>query len=310
MSELIEEKYYIEKVPIVRRNSFWRSLKLYLISESKLLFQGLKSAFADPVILIGRIFWPKSLDRAIRPQARWFDIKPKNPNGIAILLCHGFGATPEVYKKLAPVIADEGYYVRAIRISGHGTSPGHLATTSGADWLASVAWHYKETAKDYDRIFYLGHSLGGTLGLILTTIFPIEKIIVMCAPIKLNIPPAKFVRQASIVVKYWPRSKRRRNEIKNLGTAYYDVSPLYAIAGIFEVGKVLISRKHLLTTPVLYISAKYDARSLRDQPGIFKKYLDDTPTEFKMAENSRHTILEGPDMPQITEWIFDWYSNS
>ncbi|MFV2015775.1 MAG: alpha/beta hydrolase, partial [Candidatus Heimdallarchaeota archaeon] len=305
MTELLREEYQVEKVPVVIRNSLLKSWRLYLVNEGKLLFQGLKSAFADPIILLARTVWPKSRDKAIRPQARWFDIKPKNPNGIAILLCHGFGATPEVFKELAPVIANEGYYVRAIRISGHGTSPGHLATTSGADWLASVAWHYKETAKEYEQIYYLGHSLGGTLGLLLATIFPIQRIVVMCTPIKLNIPPAKYVRQASIIVKYWPRSKRRRNEIKELGTAHYNVSPLYAIAGIFEVGKVLISRKHLLTTPVLYISAKYDARSLRDQPEAFRKNLDQTPVEFKTAGNSRHTILEGPDLPQVTKWILD-----
>ena len=164
MSDLLKEEFQVEKVPIVRRNSFWRSLKIYLSNESKLLYQGLRSAFVDPIILLGRIVWPKSLDKAIRPQAQWFDIKPENPNGIAILLAHGFGATPEVYKELAPVIAEAGFYVRVIRISGHGTTPGHLATTSGADWLASVAWHYKETAKEYEKIYYLGHSLGGTLG--------------------------------------------------------------------------------------------------------------------------------------------------
>ncbi len=308
MPELLKEEYQVEKVPIVRRNSFWRSLKIYITNESKLLFQGLQSAFADPVILLARTVWPKSLDKAIRPQAQWFDIRPKKANGIAILLAHGFGATPEVYRDLAPLIADAGFYVRVIRISGHGTTPGHLATTSGADWLASVAWHYKETVKEYNTIYYLGHSLGGTLGLLLATIFPIDRIIVMCAPIKLNIPPAKFVRQASIIIKYWPRSRRRKNEIKELGTAHYDVSPLYAIAGIFEVGKVLISRKHLLKTPVLYISAKHDARSLRDQPEIFRKFLDETSVEFKVAENSRHPVLEGPDMPQITDWIMEWFS--
>ncbi|MHA2099242.1 MAG: alpha/beta hydrolase [Candidatus Kariarchaeaceae archaeon] len=309
MSKLVKEEYHVEKVPVIRRNSFWRSLQLYLISEGKLLFKGLKSGFADPIMLTSRIVWPKSLDKAIRPQARWFEIDPKKPNGKAILLAHGFGASPEVFRDLAPVLANAGFYVRSIRISGHGTSPGHLATTSGADWLASVAWHYQETSKNYDRIYFLGHSLGGTLGLLLSTIYPIERVVAMCAPIKLNIPPAKFVRQASILVKYWPRSKRRKKEIRELGTLHYDVWPLYAIAGIFEVGKVLIDRKKLLKLPVLYISATHDSKQLQDQSDIVRNYLDETPVEFRVADNSRHQVLEGPDMPQITEWILEWFAN-
>lgn len=307
MTEILEEKYNIEKVPVIRRNSFYRSLKIYLITEGKFLFQGLKSAFRDPLILMARTVWPKTVDRAIRQQARWFEIKPSKPNGKAILLAHGFAATPEVFRRLAPELAKKGYYVRAIRISGHGTSPGHLATTSGVEWLASVAWHYQETSKNYDRIFFYGHSLGGTLGLLLATIYPIERVVVTCAPIKLHIPSAKFVRQASIVVKYWPRSRRRKKQIREQGTAYYDVSPLYAIAGIFEVGEILRKRNMLFTTPVLYIRAKYDAKQLQDQGDKFKEYFGDTINEFKVAENSKHEVLEGPDKILIQEWILEWF---
>ena len=143
----------------------------------------------------------------------------------------------------------------------------------------------------------------------MATIYPIERILVMCSPIKLNIPPAKFVRQASILVKYWPRSRRRRNKIRELGTAYYDVSPLYAIAGIFEVGEMLRRRNNLLKTPVMYVSAKYDAKSLLDQADIFKEYFSKTPTEFRIAENSKHEILEGPDKPLIDQWILEWFNS-
>lgn len=308
MSERNLKESFREKVAILKREPYYKSTWRLLKKEIRLFYSALYSAYADPLTLLKWTIWPKSVDKGIRPNTQWFEIKPKNPNGIGLLLCHGFASTPEIFHDIAPKLADEGYHVRAIRLSGHGTTPGHMAQTSGAEWLATVVWHYKELNKDYDRIFYLGHSLGALLGLLLSTIYPVGTIITMCTPVDLNIPPARFVRQASILVKYWPRSRKRKKLIDELGFHAYKVTPLYAVAGIFDVGSLLRKRANKLKLPVLYIRAGLDHKSLMDQPEKFRKHFPNTPTVFRDAENSPHSLLSGPEKDMITSWFIEWFA--
>lgn len=305
MNEKFEHET-VEKVPTPRKELIISTAYRILLKELRIIWDGLAHGLRDSFHLLKRVFIPQSADKAIRPEASWFEIIPKNPNGKAVILSHGFAATPEIFKELARKLADEGYYVRAVRLSGHGTSLGHLAQTSSVDWFASVVWHYQKISEDYDDISFIGHSLGGTLGMILATIYPITTIVAMAAPIELDIPPAKFVRQASILVKYWPRSKGKREMIEREGLSTYTASPLYAIGGIFEACKMIRQRADLLTLPMLYIRAMEDHKTLLVQPKKIEKYLTSTPVTIKVAENSPHSMLQGPERELISSWIIDW----
>lgn len=307
-NKILQEEEDVEKIPYPKDESLKQFfIDLYNVG-LKRIYSALYSAFADPIILLSRLFWSNSIDRGIRPKAGWFERFPTHPNGKAVLLCHGFATTPETYLESAELFVEAGYYVRAIRLSGHGTSLGHFAKTSATEWLASVVWHYKAIQDDYEDIYYIGHSLGGTLGLLLATIYPICKVAVMAAPIKLIIPPAKFVREASIIVKYWPRSRKRRLWIDEHGFSAYKKTPLYAVGGIFDAGKALRSRADKLTCPVFYIKAGLDHKSLQPQLDFFKQYFPNTPLKEKIAEKSPHAMYTGPEKDEIFQEIIDWIS--
>ena len=305
MSIKIDDDHF-EKVSFTTNEAYIKTLSRIFMRELRLFYAGFHSAFADPITLLKRTFTSASVDRAVRPKTQSYEKHPKNPNGAGVLLCHGFAATPEVFSEMTPKLLEQGYVVRAIRLSGHGTTPGHLAQTSGVDWFATVVWHYKELRKKSDTIYFVGHSLGGTLGLLLATIYDIKSVVAMCAPIRLNIPPAKFVRQASLLVKYWPRSREKKRIIDEAGLSTYKITPLYAMAGVFEVGTVLRSRVGKLNCPVFYISAGKDNRTFHSQPDELRNAFPDTPTEFKLYENSPHSILIGPDKDDVVKTTVAW----
>ena len=296
----------VERVPIPRTESLGKITFNYLRHEVRDISFAIGRGMSDTFTILKHIFWLKTVDKGIREKAAWFELFPKKPNGRALLLCHGFANSPEMFKEVAPAFQKQGYYVRAVRLSGHGTTVGHLAQTNGSHWFSSVVWHYFETRKKYDQIDFLGHSVGGTLGLILATIYPIRKVAVIAAPIKLNIPPARLARHVSGFIKYWPRSRRKRKMIRESGLMIYTSSPLYATYGVFEVGKVLWKRAEKLTLPVLYIRAEHDARSFQDQDDVFKNHYIHTPIELKLAENSPHPVFLGPERDLIVDWIIEW----
>ena len=292
---------------ILERESFSKTTRRFVRMEFRLYYYSIRRAFKAPITLLKWIFSSTIVNKNVLPQAKPFEIKPDKPNGIGILMAHGFAATPEIFREIGPILAKEGYYVRALRLKGHGTTEADMSQTSGVDWFSTVLWHYKEMSKKYDRIFYLGHSLGGTLGLLLSTIYPIETVIALSTPINLHISSAKYVRQMSMVVKYWPRSKRKRLAIREAGIATYQKTPLYAIGSIFEVTKLLRNRAEKLKLPVLYVRAGLDHKTLVDQPDEYRKFFPNTPTTFKDAENSPHSLLLGHEKDTVNEWIVQWF---
>lgn len=89
-----------------------------------------------------------------------------NPAGTpALLLVHGFADGPAVFAKLAPLLAAEGFAVRALHLTGFGGGPGQMADVALAAWRADLdreiaALRAENPARP---VWLVGHSLGGAL---------------------------------------------------------------------------------------------------------------------------------------------------
>lgn len=89
----------------------------------------------------------------------------------ACLLLHGFTGSPWDMRPLGEALAARGYYVRAIRLPGHGSTPEALAHVSHHDWeeAAEVAL---ASLSGRRRVFVAGLSMGALLGLWLASRHP------------------------------------------------------------------------------------------------------------------------------------------
>jgi len=104
------------------------------------------------------------------------------------LLLHGFTSTTDQFKALADFLSGKGFNVFAPLIAGHGTSPEELLNTCSKEWADSVKIAYLKLKKISKRVFIIGNSFGGNLGLWLTTELNNEPagIITLGAPVKLR----------------------------------------------------------------------------------------------------------------------------
>ena len=95
------------------------------------------------------------------------------PGGpVGFLLIHGFTATPQVMRGLGEYLAEGGATVLGIRLPGHGTRPEDLNRVRWQDWSLAVeeGWHLLQGV--CRRVFIVGHSTGGALGLVLASQVP------------------------------------------------------------------------------------------------------------------------------------------
>lgn len=88
-----------------------------------------------------------------------------DPGGRAILLVHGWGASVYSYAETIPALAAIGWHVLAIDLPGHGLSDKPLdeSVYSTAELCRAVM--RVADAFQLGRFSYIGHSLGGSLGL-------------------------------------------------------------------------------------------------------------------------------------------------
>jgi alpha-beta hydrolase superfamily lysophospholipase len=96
---------------------------------------------------------------------RSFELIPANPKG-GVLMIHGLTDSPYSMRHLARIFEEQGYYVLALRMPGHGTIPSGLLTAKWEDWMAATylgARHVREKIGKDLPFFMVGYSNGGAL---------------------------------------------------------------------------------------------------------------------------------------------------
>lgn len=96
---------------------------------------------------------------------RSFELIPANPKG-GVLMIHGLTDSPYSMRHLARIFEEQGYYVLALRMPGHGTIPSGLLNATWKDWMAVTylgARHVHEKIGKDLPFFMVGYSNGGAL---------------------------------------------------------------------------------------------------------------------------------------------------
>jgi alpha-beta hydrolase superfamily lysophospholipase len=96
---------------------------------------------------------------------RTFELVPQEIRG-GVLLLHGLSDSPYSMRSFAQAAHDQGYYVLALRLPGHGTVPASLIRTRWSDWAAAIevgARHVAGKLADGQRFVLGGYSNGGAL---------------------------------------------------------------------------------------------------------------------------------------------------
>ena len=94
-----------------------------------------------------------------------FEIRPKNPNGQAVLMIHGLGDSPWTFTDIGKSLADQGYLVRAMLLPGHGTRPADMIGVTSEEWTKAVNEQVALLKKQYPKIWLAGFSTGCNLAL-------------------------------------------------------------------------------------------------------------------------------------------------
>ncbi|MCP5150344.1 MAG: alpha/beta fold hydrolase [Ectothiorhodospiraceae bacterium] len=135
-----------------------------------------------------------------------FLLEPPVPRPLAVVMIHGFLASPAEMRPLGERLAAAGHVVVGARLRGHGTSPWDLRARTRADWVASVRAAVEVAAGLAPRVCLVGFSTGAAIALQLAAELPdrVDAVVAAAVPLRMrnrNLVLVPFVHGANRVMQ-------------------------------------------------------------------------------------------------------------
>ena len=207
-------------------------------------------------------------DTGVLLGAEQYNLGSSESNG-AVLMVHGFLGAGNNFNDLPERLAGLGWYVRVMRLPGHGTSPRDLEHVNADTLIQSVLTELNDLQSTHNRVVLLGHSMGGTLCTLVASQHTVDRLI-LCAPyfgvtykkhyiLKPEVwtfisrPILRWVYKGDAFIRV------NRSEVKDRIVSYRWV-PLHGVETLYELGRRANSSELLnrITCPVLLIHSRGD----------------------------------------------------
>jgi len=243
----------------------------------------------------------RNLDTGVLPGAEQYDLGDVDSNG-AVLMVHGFLGAGNNFNDLPERLAGLGWYVRVMRLPGHGTSPRDLEYVTADSLVQAVCAELKDLQRTHDRVVLLGHSMGGTLCTLVASQHAVDRL-VLCAPyFGVTYKKSYILRPETWTHIFYPVIRWvykgdafirvNRSEVKDRIVSYRWVS-MHGINTLYELGNRASSSEVLnqVICPVLLIHSQGDEAA---SPECSKKAFNAMKSTDKYAvwlETSNHHIF-------------------
>jgi carboxylesterase len=215
----------------------------------------------------------------------------------AVLLLHGFGASPNSLRPWGEALAAAGMAVSIPRLPGHGTRWQDLNRTTQADWLRAADEALTALRADHDHVYLMGISLGATLALRLAARRPGDVAGVVAVNAVVDRLPGTSGLQR-LLRRSVPAPERTVRKPGAVDVGYRRI-PLRAAAGLRELGAAALSEAPRLAVPTLVVRSSEDPVV---PPGQSERLWQALPTDRRErldVADSYHVVPLDNDAPEL-----------
>ena len=253
------------------------------------------------------------------------NIKPKNVgipkyfeasnSNTCIIAIHGFSAAPKEMEKLALFLNSKDLNVFTPRLDGHGTIPEDLKNKSWQDWYNSISRSITIATLKYEKVFIIGFSTGGLLGLLSTKKHYKEFSGLVCINAALHLNDVR-IKTLLPAISFWNDLVKAFNEEK-YQKEYIDNTPQnpdinydkHYIESIEQLNLLMKKiRKSLpkIQKPILIIQAKDDpVVNPTSAYEIFNKIKSHNKS-LKIIDSANHVIVTQKNTKELFDFIYDF----
>lgn len=223
------------------------------------------------------------------------------PSGakVAVLLVHGFSATPWEMRPLAENLTGRGFACLAVRLPGHGTTPEDLAGRRWEEWRGAVVRGFDLLAGRFPRVYGAGLSTGSLLLLALARQRQPTGLVLLSPYLLLHhrlAPHAGWLRYLK-PYQHRPLSGEEASH-------YYARRPLAGVHQINRLVRALSPRLPEIKVPVLAIHGEGDQTINIDSGRLLVEQLGSTIKVYERLGPEAPHVLTSAENPQ-REVVFD-----
>ncbi len=219
----------------------------------------------------------------------------------AVVLLHGFSGSVSEIRALGHRLHDQGYSVFAPALAGHGLSPGHLAKATANDFFAAAEAAYCEAAAAHERVYVVGLSLGGALGLHIAARHPVAAVVTISTPVFMG----RFVSfSVPLLVRWVPNRHVISNYAAWRGEVVgYKTTPMRSLGVLLSVLKQVRRELPRVHAPLLVLHSTGDQTAPVANARFIAAHVASQVKEVRIYPGARHLLTIPPYLDTVSEDI-------
>ena len=221
---------------------------------------------------------------------------------VGALLVHGLNGSVKDMVEIEDVLRKNGLVTRNLLLPGHGSHVREMLSLGWPEWAAEVRAAYRGLRHQCERVFLIGHSLGGALCLHTAAHEEVAGIVSMCAPI--SMPPwmGPLIRAGKYLLPLVPtlREDVRDPAARQRYTRdVYRWTPMRPVESMLNYLPTLRAELPKITAPALIMVSRRDhVVPARDGREIYR-LIGSREKHFVTFHHSYHVIMKDHDREEV-----------
>ena len=214
-----------------------------------------------------------------------------------VLLLHGFSGSCFEVRELGLLLQRAGFGVLGPALAGHGTHPDDLHGVSANDFFALAEEAYQAARARFKRLYIVGQSMGGTLGLHLAAKHPLEGLVTIAAPVYMAYPV-----QQGIPIAH--RFSPWRNVISNFSAwrgevVGYRTTPTSSLVTFLQVLELVRQELPAVRAPLLALHSVRDETVPSGNAAYITARVASKVRRRRLYRTGRHLMTVPPQLALI-----------
>jgi carboxylesterase len=217
--------------------------------------------------------------------------------GAGVLALHGFTGSPFEVRALADLLHAQGFSVYAPALAGHATKRSDLDATSADDYLEAAERAYDEARRKCDRLYVVGLSVGGTLGLYLAACRPVPGLVTISAPVFLY---PMINASVPVIEQMMPGLRTPANFAAWQGNVIgYKSMPIAAVRVVIDLLDRVRPMLEKVASPVLVVHSTRDYTVPLSSARAIHENVASAVKQLEVIEAGSHLMTVEPNLSLI-----------
>lgn len=226
----------------------------------------------------------------------------ENSSSAGVLLIHGLNGSLQDMAEIEQRLRQQHFATRNMLLPGHGSQVRDMLPLGWPEWAAAVRKEFHALKERHERVFLVGHSLGGALALHTAAHEDAAGVVSMCAPLSMQRwlrPVIHLVKHVAPLLPTVREDVHDREARRSYTRDVYRWTPMRPVESMLEYLPTLRTELPKITAPALIMASLRDhVVPARDGREIYH-LIGSREKHLVTFRHSYHVIMKDYDRVEV-----------